>query len=344
MQQCDETNVKQKGRRNSLNHITIAALHLILVNDKMIFEKLIQLSGHNGSVYALENGAEPHLFFSGSGDNLVVQWDLKSLDAGTVLVQASATVYSLRLLAAQNILLVGTATGGVHVVDLLTRKEQRLLQYHTQGIFDIQFSVKHNLLVLAAGDGVISFCRLDDFSLIKQLKLCDQKLRSLTFNADENLLAVGCGDGSIVLMDAANLSINNRLQAHKENWSCNVVKFLSDTVLLSGGRDAIMNVIDCNIAELKITNAIAAHNYAIYDIQFAPDDNYFATASRDKSVKIWDAKTLTVMQKLDLAKAAGHANSVNKILWSSYNNYIISGSDDRSLIVWESNYKNLFKG
>lgn len=301
----------------------------------MKFEKLIQLSGHNSAVYAVEKGLEAEQFFSGSGDNLVVQWNLKSLDAGTVLVQASATVYCLRLIAAQNSLLVGTSTGGVHVVDLVTRKEQRLLQYHTQGIFDIQFSAKNNLLVLAAGDGVISFCSLNDFSLIKQIKLCNQKLRSVAFNADENRLAVGCGDGSIVLMDAANLSIISRLQAHKENWSCNVVTFLSDTVLLSGGRDAMMNVIVCSANELKITQAIAAHNYAIYAIQFSIDGKYFATASRDKSIKIWDAKTFGVIQKLDNTKA-GHLNSVNKILWSRYNDYLISASDDRSLIVWES--------
>ncbi|MEO8148287.1 MAG: WD40 repeat domain-containing protein [Bacteroidia bacterium] len=299
------------------------------------FEKLIQLKGHTGSVYALEKGIAPHLFFSGGGDHLVVQWNLQTLDAGEVLVQASAIVYSLRLIASQNILLVGTSTGGVHVIDLNTRKELRLLQYHQQGIFDIQFSEKNNLLVLVAGDGVISFCKLNDLSLIKQIKLCDQKLRSAAFNKSENILAVGCGDGKVVLIEVENLTVLNSLQVHKENWSCNVVKFLSDTILLSGGRDAILNVIEIVNNEMRISENIAAHNYSIYDIQFSDDGKNLATASRDKSIKIWSTKDFRFIQKLDIEKG-GHINSVNKILWSGYNNYIISGSDDRSLIVWES--------
>jgi WD40 repeat protein len=299
------------------------------------FEKLIQLKGHMGSVYALEKGMEPHLFFSGSGDHFVVQWNLQTLDSGELIVKASAIVYSLRLVASQNILLVGTSTGGVHVIDLNTRKELRLLQYHQQGIFDIQFSEKNNLLVLAAGDGVISFCSLDDLSLIKQIKLCDQKLRSAAFNFSENKIAVGCGDGKVVLIELEKYSVESSLQAHKENWSCNVVKFLSDEILLSGGRDALLNVIGIDQHQMKIVNALPAHNYAIYDIQLSDDGNYFATSSRDKSIKIWDAKSFQFIQKLDAEKLGGHINSVNKILWSSYNDYIISGSDDRSLMVWE---------
>lgn len=299
------------------------------------YSKLIQLKGHSGSVYALENGMEPHLFFSAGGDFFVVQWNLQTLDAGEVIVKAPAIIYSLRLIPSQNTLLIGTATGGFHVIDLNTRKEIRLLQYHQQGIFDIQYSEKNNLLVLAAGDGVISLCRLSDFSLIKQIKLCDQKLRSVTFNSSENKIAVGCGDGKVVLISIENLSVENSIQVHKENWSCNTVKFLSDQLLLSGGRDAIMNVIAIEDNNLVVSEIIAAHNYAIYDIKLSPDGNYFATASRDKSIKIWQTKNYQFIQKLDAEKSGGHINSVNKILWSPYHEYIISGSDDRSLMVWE---------
>ena len=113
------------------------------------------------------------------------------------------------------------------------------------------------------------------------------------------------------------------------------MKFLSDEILLSGGRDAIMNAIAIDDGNLAVKEIVAAHNYAVYDIQFSENGKYFATASRDKSIKIWDAKDFQFIQKLDAEKLGGHINSVNKILWSSYNDYIISGSDDRSLMVWE---------
>ncbi len=296
------------------------------------FEKLIQLNGHTSPVYAMENGVEKNTFFSGGGDHLIVQWNLDTMAAGIVVAKTSATIYSLKLIADQQLLLAGTSTGFLHIIDLKAREELRLLHYHQQGIFDIQVSKKNNLLVLVGGDGLVSFCELDDFSLLKQMQLCEHKLRSAAFNSDESLLAVGCGDGTIAFIEIPSMQLVNRIAAHKPNWSCNIVKFIDNTTLLSGGRDAILNII--NVAAFEITQTIPAHNYSIYDIQLSPDKNYFATASRDKSIKIWDMKTFGFVQKLD-ATSNGHLNSVNKILWSEYKNYIISGSDDRSLIIWK---------
>lgn len=296
------------------------------------FEKLIQLSGHTSPVYALEAGDENPTFYSGGGDQLIVQWDLQKLDAGIVVAKTSATIYSLKLIANKQFLLAGTATGFIHVIALQARQELRLLHYHQQGIFDIQVSEKNNLLILVGGDGLLSFCNLDNYSLIKQMQLSTHKLRSAAFNSDETLLAIGCGDGTIAFVEIPSMQLVNRIAAHKPDWSCNIVAFVDDTTLLSGGRDAILNVI--NVADFEIKQTLPAHNYSIYDIQFSADRNYFATASRDKSMKIWSSKTFDFIQKLD-ANSNGHLNSVNKILWSAHQNYIISASDDRSLIIWQ---------
>jgi len=58
--------------------------------------------------------------------------------------------------------------------------------------------------------------------------------------------------------------------------------------LLTGGRDAHLNIWQTDSYEL--IKSIPAHNWAIYDIVFNPDTTLFATASRDKTIKIWDAK------------------------------------------------------
>ena len=80
---------------------------------------------------------------------------------------------------------------------------------------------------------------------------------------------------------------------------------------------------------------ITAHMYAINHISFSPDGKLFATCSMDKSIKLWDASTLRLKKIIDNARHAGHATSVNKLLWTAYENQLISCSDDRMISVWE---------
>ena len=81
-------------------------------------------------------------------------------------------------------------------------------------------------------------------------------------------------------------------------------------------------------------SSIPAHNYAIYDIAFDPTGNYFATASRDKSVKIWDYNSLSVLERLEGNDGKGHINSVNKLLWLE-DGTLLSAGDDRAVQSWK---------
>jgi WD40 repeat protein len=91
------------------------------------------------------------------------------------------------------------------------------------------------------------------------------------------------------------------------------------------------------VGSYEIIKSIPAHNWAIYDIAYSPNSNLFATASRDKTLKIWDSKTFQLLKVINKEKYDGHLNSVNKLIWSTYNNYLISAGDDRSIIIWDIN-------
>ncbi|HKR03572.1 MAG TPA: WD40 repeat domain-containing protein [Bacteroidia bacterium] len=301
----------------------------------MEVKKITHLTGHSSAVYALENSLEENKFFSGSGDRIVAEWDLTSTENGQMLAQVPEIIYSLKLIPEKKVLLVGQSAGGIHVIDLLTRKEIRLLKYHAAGVFDLDYSSAHNLLFSLGGEGTFSISRLDDFTLIKSIKLADEKLRSVAIHPQQKDAAVGCGEGSICVFDLPSLELKKRWQAHKEKFSVNAVQFSRDgDYLLSGSRDAHLNIFDVK-NNYKLMTSIPAHNYAIYSIVFSPGKKYFATASRDKTVKIWDAENFNVLIRLDKEKYEGHLNSVNKLLWK--NDLLISGSDDRSIIVWQVN-------
>jgi centriolar protein POC1 len=76
--------------------------------------------------------------------------------------------------------------------------------------------------------------------------------------------------------------------------------------------------------------SVPAHNYAIYSIAFG--HGICASASRDKTIKIWDELSFNPIQRLD-TKSGGHSHSVNKLLFQ--HDHLISCSDDRQIICWK---------
>ncbi len=62
----------------------------------------------------------------------------------------------------------------------------------------------------------------------------------------------------------------------------------------------------------------------------------FATASRDKTLKVWETEGFQLLKVLEGRRDGGHSHSVNRLLWTNFNNWLVSCSDDRSIILWET--------
>lgn len=298
-------------------------------------EKSKQFEGHSGAIYTLEPAKEKHLFFSGSSDNLVVEWNVKDQRQNKVVAKLPAKALALKYVPERNVLLVGQSLGGVHVIDLNKNEEVKLLQLHRQSIYDIQYLPEKECFWVAAGDGTLSVWSINDFSLITALQLCDKKIRSIAFNTILKEAAIGCGDGSIRIYDFETYEEKKIIKGHLDDFSVNAVYYHPNGKhLLSGSRDAYLNVWNIE-KDYALINHIPAHNYAIYSIVFSPDMKLFATGSRDKTIKIWDAENFEMLLRIDKTQYDGHTHSVNKLFWSDLNNALISTGDDRAIMVWQ---------
>lgn len=295
-------------------------------------KKVISLTGHNGSLYALDKGISEHNFFSGSSDKFVALWNLRTFQLENFAASFPSPIYSICHIAEKNLLLVGTSAGSIHVLDLVKKEEIKILQHHTSAVFDIKYSLQTNCFYTAGGDGNFAICSLEILSLIKIKKLCDAKARSIDINYHASEIAVVCGDCNAYIFDLNTLETKNIFAAHQ--FSANAVRYTPDgKFLLTGGKDAHLNIWETQ--NYQLIKSIPAHNFAIYDIVFSPDASLFATASRDKTIKIWDTKTFDLLARINKENFDGHINSVNKLLWIPYNNYLISTGDDRAIMVWE---------
>lgn len=307
---------------------------MTVTTENFSIQKLHHFTGHQGAVYALEASDWEDFFFSGSGDNYVTRWDSNGSAIPEAIIRAQATVYSLCFIREKNLLAIGESSGTLHVVDLNSKKEIRNIVFHKAGIYDIKFSHRYQRLFTAAGDGSMGVWDGDSFKLLSDTKLCEQKVRGIAVSDKHSLVVFACGDGSLAVYNADSLREIICFSSH--DLSANSVCFHPDGKhLLSGGRDAHLRIWDIE-NNFELVKEIPAHNYAIYKIMFNTNGNLFATASRDKTIKLWNANDASFLFRLDKEKFNGHLNSVNSILWLN-NNILVSAGDDRSIIVWQIN-------
>ncbi len=299
----------------------------------MTLTKIHQFTGHNGSVYALAQGTSPAMVLSGSADHFIAQWNLATLQPDNFSARFPSTVYCVFPIYEMNILCVGTSTGSLHLIDLSKKEEVKILQYHTAGIFDMQVSFKHRLLISAGADGKLNVYKLDDFKHLHTFSISQLKLRNIALDEGKNELALCDGNGCLHILNLPDFSIQKTFKAHE--LSCNCVLYYPDgKYLLSGGRDAHLNIWDRE-NNFQLVQSIPAHNYAIYDIKYLDGKNMFATASRDKTIKLWNADDFSFILRINKETYNGHINSVNKLHWNKEEQVLVSASDDRSLIVWK---------
>ncbi|XP_049807031.1 notchless protein homolog 1 [Schistocerca nitens] len=74
---------------------------------------------------------------------------------------------------------------------------------------------------------------------------------------------------------------------------------------------------------------MTGHQQLINDVKFSPDARIIASASFDKSIKLWDGLTGKYLTSL-----RGHVQAVYQVAWAADSRLLVSGSADSTLKVW----------
>lgn len=74
---------------------------------------------------------------------------------------------------------------------------------------------------------------------------------------------------------------------------------------------------------------LTGHQQLVNHIAFSPDGRYFASASFDKKVKIWNGKSGEFLSTL-----TGHVGAVYQVAWSSDSRWLVSASKDSTAKLW----------
>eukprot|EP00826_Nyctotherus_ovalis_P001624 TRINITY_DN1026_c0_g2_i8.p1 TRINITY_DN1026_c0_g2~~TRINITY_DN1026_c0_g2_i8.p1 ORF type:complete len:306 (-),score=74.91 TRINITY_DN1026_c0_g2_i8:78-995(-) len=99
--------------------------------------------------------------------------------------------------------------------------------------------------------------------------------------------------------------------------------------LISGSDDFTMFLWDPQNAKKPVCR-MTGHKQLIYHVAFSPNGLLVASASADKTVKVWSGLTGKYVATL-----RGHVGAVYQVAWSADSRLLMSGSKDSTVKVWD---------
>lgn len=290
-----------------------------------------EFSGHKGSLFAMKADAAENFLYTAGDDKVVAKWHLDKENYAEALLQTPSSIYAMALMEDENGLAVGTRDGIFYWVDTLTKEVKAQHRPFNDSVYEIKYDIDNQRIWILYGRGNLCIWELEKREIRHVLPICNENLRSIVF--EKELAFIGASDGAIYVLDKNSILPIRKIKAHDNSVFCLAISS-ANKWLLSGGRDAYLNVWDMK-NELTLVDKIPAHNFTINDIVFSPDNQYFATASRDKTLKIWDADSLTLLKVGDYNRYKSHTHSLNRLVWLQKTNILISCGDDRRIIHWK---------
>lgn len=109
----------------------------------------------------------------------------------------------------------------------------------------------------------------------------------------------------------------------------NKIRGNSNERLVSGSDDFTMFLWEPAKSKQHISR-MTGHQQLVNHVYFSPDGLWIASASFDKSVKLWNGVTGSFV-----AAFRGHVGPVYQISWSADSRLLLSGSKDSTLKVWD---------
>ncbi|XP_074045019.1 notchless protein homolog 1 isoform X2 [Macrotis lagotis] len=227
----------------------------------------------------------------------------------------------------------GSKDGSVRVWDTTVGRCDRILTGHTQSVTCIRWG-GDGLLYSASQDRTIKVWRPHDGVLCRTLQGHAHWVNTMALSTDY-VLRTGAFEPAEASVNAQD--VRGSLPELKERAldRYNQIRGLGPERLVSGSDDFTLFLWSPS-EDKKPLQRMTGHQALINQVLFSPDARIIASASFDKSIKLWDGKTGKY-----LASLRGHVAAVYQIAWSADSRLLVSGSSDSTLKVWDVKTRKL---
>ncbi|XP_030758900.1 notchless protein homolog 1 [Sitophilus oryzae] len=201
----------------------------------------------------------------------------------------------------------------------------RTLAGHTKGVTVVKWGGA-GLIYSASQDRSVKVWRAEDGVLCRSLEGHGHWVNTLALSTDY-ILRIGAFDP----VKDSNKDTYTLDKRKSKEFALKRYKEITDLFgerLVSGSDDFTLFLWDPE-KDKKPINRLHGHIQPVNDVKFSPNGRIIASASFDKSIKLWDSKTGKFIGVL-----RGHVQAVYMVAFSADSRLMVSGSADSTLKLW----------